>query len=300
MLQRFVVADDAPPQRLDRLVQQGIAAFPTRGSARKAARRGEIAVDGVISEPSRWVAAGSEIAWLEPEVDRAPVLPIQIQVVYEDEALAVVLKPPGIATSGALPRTLERTLPHNRAPSPAPDALLRPRPVHRLDAPTAGLVVVAKTRTAHARLGQAFQRREVHKRYRAVLVGCPGGEGCGEVCEPIEGRGAQTRYQVIERGRSLRSGWITRVDLWPHTGRTHQLRRHMAHLGVPILGDTLYGREGMILRGKGLFLFALELSLIHPGSGEQLHLEIAEPAKVASLFAREARRWRRHHPGEAP
>ncbi len=297
VLEQCVVREEDVPERLDRLATKGLAAFPTRASARKAAKRGELAVDGEISEPSRWVPAGSVIAWLEPEAHRIPVLPIAVPVVYEDACMAVVHKPSGLATSGALPRTLERTLPHNLSPSSLPDALRRPRPVHRLDAPTAGLVVVAKTRTAHAALGHAFQRREVHKRYRAVLVGRLEGEGRVEL--PVEGRAAESDYRAIGHGRSLRSGWITRVDLWPRTGRTHQLRRHMAHLGVPILGDGAYGIDGWILKGKGVFLFALELRLAHPTSGAPLHLQIPEPAKVASLFAREARRWRRHHP-EAP
>lgn len=285
--------------RLDRAACTLLPAFPTRAGARKAARRGELAVDGVISEGARWVEPGAEIVWLEPEASPVPELRVAVPVVYEDECMAVVHKPGGWATSGNLPRTLERALPFTLERSDAPDRLRRPRPVHRLDAPTAGLVVVAKTRGAHAALGWAFQERRVQKRYRAVVVGAL--SGAHDVRSPIDGRAAHTCIRALDRVPALKGGHLTRVDAWPETGRTHQIRRHLAELGTPVLGDAAYGLPGLVLRRKGLFLFAVELELNHPISGEALHLVLPEPPKVASLFAREARRWARvHHPTSSP
>ncbi len=302
VLESVVVPADAPRVRLDRAATTWLDAFPTRASARKAALRGELALDGEVSEPARWVTPGSRISWLEPPAHRVPVLRVSVPVVFEDDHLAVVGKPGGLATSGALPRTLERALPHNLTPSAAPDRLVRPRPVHRLDAPTAGLVVVAKTRSAHAHLGWQFQRRQIEKRYRAVVVGLLEGKGIIEA--DIEGRAARTRYVAREAGRSLHGGWITRVDVYPETGRTHQIRRHLASLGTPVLGDARYGREGLILRRKGLFLFAVALRLRHPQDERVIHVRRPEPPKVTALFAREARRWEtwqlRAGPREAP
>ncbi len=288
VLDRYVVPEGAAPMRLDQLASSVFEGFPTRGSARKAAKRGELAVDGVPAEPARFVRPGAEVTWLEPEVDHVPVMRLAVPVVFEDPHLAVLLKPGGLPTSGPLPRTLERALPHNLQPTGEPDALRRPRPVHRLDAPTSGLVVVAKTRTAHARLGWAFQERRVQKRYGAVVSGRLEGEGTFDA--PLDERPAVTRYRALAHGHSLHVEWLTRLDLWPETGRTHQLRRHLSAAGHLILGDVAYG---CTLRSKGLFLFAAALALEHPVTGEPLTFEATEPRKFRTLWAREQRRWER-------
>lgn len=276
--------------RLDGFVHTHFPMFPSRASARKAVRRGQVLLDGIAVESSRYVAEGQRVTVVEAPSRAAKVFPAVVEVAYEDDQLAVVVKPPGLAVNGPRHRTLEHALPHNLAPGGGIDALSAPRPVHRLDAPTGGLVACAKTATALMELGRAFQERRVHKRYRAVLIGALHGEG--EVDAPIDGRPARSRWRAVRHDRSLRGGWITTVDLWPETGRTHQLRRHVASLGHPILGDTLYGEPGLVLRGKGLFLWAVALKLPHPAGG-QVTVEIEEPPKFASLREREARRWAR-------
>lgn len=291
MLECATVPDDAPAVRLDRAAVNWLDAFPTRASARKAALRGELAVNEEISEPARWVAPGDRLSWLEPQALAGSPLRVALPVVFEDEHLAVVHKPGGWATSGNLPRTLARAAPFFLTASSEPDRLQRPHPVHRLDAPTAGLVVVAKTRRAHAELGWAFQEREVLKRYRALVVGTLEGEHV--VSEPIDARQACTRIQALGHTPAVKGGALTRVDAWPQTGRTHQIRRHLAELGTPVLGDRRYGLPGLILRGKGLFLFAVELRFAHPVTTEPLVLELPEPPKVASMLAREERRCAR-------
>lgn len=297
VLESTDIPADAPPVRLDRAASTYLAAFPTRASARKAALRGELAVGGEVSEPARWVAPGDHIAWIEPDEDRVPDLDVALPVVYEDDVMAVVHKPGGWATSGNVPRTLARALPVTLAATAALDRLRRPQPVHRLDAPTAGLVVCAKTRRAHAELGWAFQSREVYKRYRAVVVGRLG--GTGSVQEPIDGRPAVTRYRAVGQAPAVKGGMLTRVDAWPETGRTHQIRRHLAALGTPVLGDARYGLPGLVLRGKGLFLFAVEVRLAHPITGRPMCWTLPEPPKVGALFARESRRCARIRQGTA-
>lgn len=287
VLESVVVPDDAPRQRLDRAAMR-LSAFPTRQSSRKAAGRGELAVDGEVSESGRWVEPGSTVQWLEPQTARHRPLRVEVPIAHEDDAMAVVVKPGGLVTMGAHPRTLERALPFVLRPSDAADRLARPRPVHRLDARTSGLVVVAKTRTALARLGQAFEAREVDKRYRALVLGALVGEGV--VDAPIDGRAAETRYRALEVGPSVKVGHVTRVDAWPRTGRTHQIRRHLARLGHPVLGDADYAGDWPVLRGQGLFLFAVEVQLEHPVDGAPRRFVIDEPPKVAALLAREARR----------
>jgi len=290
VLETFRVPPDAHRERLDRVALGAFAAYPSRASTRKAAKRGELKVNGVPRRGVHWVDPGDLVERLQPEADRAPPLRIPLQVVHEDDHLAVVVKPGGLATSGPLAATVVRALPFNLTRSTAPDALVRPHPVHRLDAPTMGLLVVAKTAAAHMVLGAAFAERRVDKEYRALVTGRL--EGAGELQSPIDGRAAHTRYDVLEHARSLHTGWVTRVRLRPTTGRKHQLRRHLHGAGHAVLGDRTYFGD-KVLRGSGLYLFAVRLSLAHPQSGVPLCFEIPEPPKVASFLARETRRWDR-------
>ena len=285
--------EGAQPERLDRVVQEVFAAFPTRASARKACERGEIAVSGLLSESSRWVQPGDEVLWIEGERKVQRTVQQRVEILYEDDWMAVVNKPSGMPTSGYWARTLERTLPSNLRPCELPDAMPVPRPVHRLDSATSGLVIVAKTRAAHASLGQAFEGRQVRKQYRAIVIGKLEGEGLIET--PIEGREARSRYAAVLHSRALRTGFITTLDLFPETGRTHQLRVHLASLGHPILGDTSYGAPGRTLYGKGLFLAAVRLVFRHPISEQEIEITLAEPPKFSSFREREERRYARWH-----
>jgi 23S rRNA pseudouridine1911/1915/1917 synthase len=291
-LAQHMVAADALPIRLDRAAQLAFASLPTRSSARKAIRRGEVLVDGALVEGSRFLAAGQVLTLLEP-VGRPPkVFPHPLTILHEDDHLAVVDKPPGFPVNGNRFKTVEHMLPAHLQPSTAPDALRWPRPAHRLDHRTSGALVVAKTATALAGLGHAFEQRAVHKHYRAILVGRLEGGGIRET--PIEGRPARSSWTALEHARCLRSGWITDVLLKPQTGRTHQLRVHMAELGVPVLGDDLYGIQGLILRGKGLYLTSTHLAFDHPIGGHRVSVDRPPPTKFAVTMAREARRWNTH------
>ncbi|NCG21855.1 MAG: RluA family pseudouridine synthase [Rhodobacterales bacterium] len=269
---------------------QGLA---SRAAARKACKRGDILLNGETASGSVFVEAGADLTRLEPTGKLPKVFPMALEVVFEDAHMAVVNKPPGYRVNGNLHRTLEHALPHNLAPSDQPDALRQFRPVHRLDRPTGGMVICAKTGRALMALGQQFENRQIQKKYRAICVGKL--DGSGEVHEPIEERLAHSSYAVVCSTRSLRTKWVTTIDLWPRTGRTHQLRLHMAHLGYPILGDTLYGTPGEILVGKGLFLWATTLMFTHPISGEALSLEVPEPGKFESFRKREIRRWNKYN-----
>ena len=285
------VPDDAEPQRLDRLAAATFAGLPSVKAAHKAARRGELAVNGEVREPGAWVHGGDVVRFAPSRRKPPKVYERPIDVLFEDDHLAVVCKPPGIPVSGNLHRSLEHALPFNLEPTTGDDVLPWPYPVHRLDARTGGLVIVAKRASTRTDLGRMFQTREVHKRYRALLVGHLEGEG--GVDEPIDGRPSATRYRAVEHTRCLRCSWLTTLDLFPLTGRTHQLRRHMAHLGHPVLGDDLYGIEGSILRRHGLFLWAVEVRFTHPETGAPIHIQIDEPPKFGTHRAREQRRWDR-------
>jgi tRNA pseudouridine65 synthase/23S rRNA pseudouridine1911/1915/1917 synthase len=296
----WVVPDGTPRERLDRLASQAFAdVLPTKASAKKAVKRGEVLVDGEQGTSAQWIVAGQELCLLETVREPPPPYPLPLEIPVEDDAIAVVVKPPGLPTSGNFHRSLEHALIANLRPSPRPDALPWPRPAHRLDAPTSGLVAVGKTSSAHADLCAQFEARVVRKRYRAVVVGHLAGDGLVDL--PIEGRPATTRWVAVSQTPCLKTGWVSTLDLEPLTGRTHQLRLHLASLGHPILGDRQHtGGELPLYRGKGLFLAATALSFEHPDDRGAVGVEIGEPSKYEGFRAREARRWARHHGDALP
>lgn len=296
-----VIAEAIVPEgveaRLDAWASKNLPDWlPSRNRARKAIKAGSLRLDGEIAESSRWLKPGQRVTLHKGNIKPPKPIRLDIRVVYEDDQLAVVVKPPGLLTNGNRHVTLERGLSTSLDESPAPDALPWPRPVHRLDRPTGGLVVCAKTHTAQVWLGQAFEARRVSKRYRAIVTGRL--EGRHEVVEPVEGREAHSTIIAVEHTRSLNTDWTTTVDLVPHTGRTHQLRRHCAHLGHPILGDVLYAADEGTLRSKGLFLQAVALRIEGP-DGTVHDWEIDEARKFGAQRARDVRRWKRWHAEQA-
>ncbi len=275
--------------RLSDYVRTAFPSIPSRKAAAKALKRGEIRMNGATAQSGDWVQEFQTLELLDLQQRLPKSYRLPLEVVFEDDDLAVVDKPPGIEVSGNKFRTLENALTGNLVPSPKPDALDGPRPVHRIDYSTSGLLLVAKTASAQVFLGRQFEERKVHKRYRAVVMGCV--PAPGTIDEPIGGLPAHSRYQPVETVPSLRSGQLTLVDLFPTTGRTHQLRIHMAGLGHPIVGDQKYGEAGHVLKGKGLFLAAVELRFPHPADLREMEVSIATPHKFNSLLRREQARW---------
>ena len=286
---------DPPSIRVDAYATSVFVALPSRAQARKAIKAGRLLVDGAPCRSAWFVRAGNTLTLTVPDTSRFTVMALPLTICHADPWLAVVHKPAGIHVRGNYARTIERAMRHNLPLSALPDALPDPDPVHRLDYRTSGLLLIARSALARVKLGQMFEERRIFKRYRAVVLGRL--EGSGELDAPLDGRAALTRYQVVGHTRSLRTGWLTEVDLFPVTGRTHQLRRHMAGIGHAILGDDLH-TSGPIFRGCGLFLCAVEQRLTHPFTDAPLQVQIPPPAKFTTHFARESRRWHRWHAEE--
>lgn len=288
--------------------------FPTASKAKRACRRGEVMVNGRTARcgdavgPADTLELRKRVAVESYVQERfaSAAAPFDLPVAYEDDFLAVVVKPAGAPTysAGGGRHNLRSCLPFALRPpascAEGDEVLRRPQPVHRLDKATSGLVLCAKTKRASVELSRAFAERRVKKRYAAVLVGAPG-RARGVVDAPVpvnvEGRevvkAATTFYAVERTARSLR-GELALVAFAPRTGRTHQLRRHAAHaLGCPIAGDALYGAaapNASSFLQSGLFLCAVSLALDHPITGARLRVAIPLPGKFASLLDREERR----------
>ena len=221
-----------------------------------------------------WMLQGLDV---DPNPEEGGFPHLGVEVVYEDEVLAVLNKPSGMLS---VPGRVEKYSIATWAKERWPEAV----PAHRLDMWTSGIILVAKTQEAYHYLQKQFESHTVKKKYLAIVEGVPQREhGVIDIpllCDPINrprqvvdyerGKRAITEYRVL---KTWDGG--SKLALWPHTGRTHQLRMHCAHpegLGCPILGDELYGHKS-----ERLFLQAQAITFVHPHSGKKVHFELPDP-----------------------
>jgi tRNA pseudouridine32 synthase/23S rRNA pseudouridine746 synthase len=207
---------------------------------------------------------------------------------HADTALLVVDKPAGLlSVPGRGPD--KQDCASARAQAQWPDALI----VHRLDMATSGLLLLARGAAMQRALSMAFEARQVHKRYVALVGGHlpPPADAWGEIDLPLmsdwpqrprqkvdpAGRPSRTRWRVLAHETDAQGRAQTRLELEPVTGRAHQLRVHLQALGHPILGDALYADADDLTRSERLLLHASELALVHPLSGETLHWHSPPP-----------------------
>ena len=269
---------------------------------------GEVTTDGRTLNPSVKVAAGQLYAVNIPAPAEAEAIAqdIPVNIVHEDADLIVVDKPAGLVVhpaAGNLDGTLVNALLHHcRGELSGIGGVARPGIVHRIDKDTSGLLVVAKSDRAHEGLAQQFKAHSIDRLYAAIVYGLPR-PTAGTVDTWIgrsdadrkkmavhrEGRGkhAVTHYRTIERlaGAAL-------VECKLETGRTHQVRVHMAHLGHPLIGDPVYSRDRKgfktileTLRFKRQALHAKRLGFIHPLTGQKLSFDSALPTDMQELLS---------------
>ncbi|WP_317126538.1 RluA family pseudouridine synthase [Aureibaculum marinum] len=204
-----------------------------------------------------------------------------LQVIFEDEYLAVVYKPAGILVSGNRFKTVANALSQNIEQSNVIDAT-KPHPVHRLDYATTGVLLIGKTNTSIRLLNKMFENKEVKKVYYAVTIGEM--KSKGEIILDIDGKFSKSYYNLVKTVPSKRFNKLNLVKLEPVTGRRHQLRKQLSAINNPILGDAIYGIENLILQGKGLYLHAYSLSFKHPFTDEQVCFKAEFPKRFKKIF----------------
>ncbi|MCM4155422.1 RluA family pseudouridine synthase [Gramella sp. AN32] len=266
-----------------RLQEYAVSIFincPTKSSLKKAIKKKQILVDGIPATTSLWVEKGMQIDLLQDnQVNK--IFELQIPVLFEDEFVAVVNKPPGLPTSGNFFKTLENCLPYNLKFSGETDALNNPLPAHRLDSSTSGLVVCAKTQTSLRKLQQDFQNKCIEKEYVALVYGKLDGTKNIEI--PIQGKKSKTIVTVLASYKIDGMNY-TLIRAKPETGRTHQIRIHLSDSGYPLVGDKIYSNiHSEFFKGKSLFLFARKLKFQHPLTSEQLQFSLPLPKKFRNL-----------------
>ncbi|MGB6068341.1 MAG: RluA family pseudouridine synthase [Desulfomonilaceae bacterium] len=258
----FVIPENTFPDRADKILAGYLASGQSRSSVARVIRSGRVLVKGRPISPSTVLSPGDQIEILPEKVVATTEPEIEVPsfgIIFEDEDLIVVDKPPGIVVHPGARRPSNTLM----------DVLISTRPemkgvgeqgrwgvVHRLDRDTSGVMVFAKTVAAHAALSAQFKAHSIHRVYVALVRGNPGQES-GLVDVTIgrhvkerkrmstttgKGRRAVTRWRVKER-----FGGLTLLEVYPETGRTHQIRVHLAHIGLPVAGDPVYGK----MRGKG-------------------------------------------------
>ncbi len=256
--------------------------IPTKSGIKKAIKKELVLIDGTLATNSKYILGGEKIELFQLEnTSIFKRLELDLEVLFEDEYLAIIYKPAGILVSGNKFVTIANGLPQNLTKSNLPDAV-KPQPIHRLDYPTSGLLLVGKTSSAIIKLSKLFDNKEIQKTYFAITIGkmCSG----GIINLKVGNKNASTQFKVLKSVTSKRFEFLSLVELKPKTGRKHQLRKHLLAIGNPILGDKEHFIEDKILYGKGLYLHASTLEFIHPFTKECISISKELPKKFTKIF----------------
>lgn len=261
----------------------------SRALANEQIKHGTVLVNGQVKKAKYTVQVGDCITYDLPEEEVVAYLPenLPLEIIYEDSDVAVVNKPQGMVvhpSAGHTSGTLVNALLYHIKDLSTINGVIRPGIVHRIDKDTSGLLMIAKNDQTHQALAQELKAKKSLRQYLAIVHGnLPNDRGM--IDAPIgrsekdrkkqavtaKGKEAVTRFTVLER-----FGDYTLLALTLETGRTHQIRVHMAYIGHPVAGDPLYGPR-KTLSGNGQFLHASRLGFTHPTTGEELVFEVDVP-----------------------
>jgi len=306
---RHPVPPEAAGERLDRFLA---ALHPDRSRSRIQAlvREGLATVDGRPARPGERLRGGELVEIVlppEPPEDRIEPEPLPLEVLHEDEHLAVLVKPAGVVVhpgAGVREGTLAAAILHRWPETAGVGGPGRPGIVHRLDRGTSGVILVARTAEAHRALQEQFRERTVEKRYAGICWGRPR-EPSGRIELPV-GRDPRSRVKMTTRARGGRPAitlWrvleevpgFALVEARILTGRTHQVRVHLAAIGHPLAGDDVYGgrrersvadpvRRGALRALERPALHALEIAFDHPATGRRMRFRAPWPPDLRDLW----------------
>src|SRR5205085_10138120 len=293
----FNVTATDPRMRLDRFLAKTAPEF-SRSRIQTLIRQGHITVNGAVPRARDMVRAGDHIALVEPPMEAIDLVPekIALSVLFEDDDLIVINKPAGISVhpgAGRKTGTLVNALLSHCKDLSGIGGKERPGIVHRLDKETSGCLVVAKNDSAHVELARQFASRTVDKIY-LVLVAGKLRYASGSIVAPITrhrvhrkkmaiaregGRMARTDFKVVRMGREA-----SLLECSLHSGRTHQIRVHLQHLGHPILGDAVYGRRHARQVSRQM-LHSWKLGFVHPREKRRMDFEAPLPADFVNTIS---------------
>ena len=296
----LTVPNEQAGWRLDRYLALALPQFSRSRSAGVDPRWRRASCRGDQSRTRETVHAGDVVRLTEPPLREieAQAEEIPLQILFEDDDLLVLNKPAGLVVhpgAGNQTHTLVNALLHHCANLSGIGGKQRPGIVHRLDKETSGCLVVAKNDAAHQHLSRQFAEREVKKIYLALVAGTlkrPRGTIDAAIgrhpvqrkkmaVHPTKGRIARTDYRVLQAG-----GGVSLVECAIHSGRTHQIRVHLHHIGHPVIGDSLYGKK---VAAPRQMLHAWKLGFTHPRTNERLFFEAPVPEDFRRLQERSFR-----------
>ena len=258
--------------------------LPTKSGVKKAIKKKLISINGDIATTALFILGEEKVILFESEdSSNFKRLKLTLEVIFEDDYLAIINKPAGILVSGNKFKTISNALDQNLIKSRQLDAV-KAKPIHRLDYPTTGLLLIGKTNASIIALNKLFEYKQIKKTYFAITIGQM--EVSGIINTLIDNKNSETHYEVLKTVVSKRFEYLNLVKLSPKTGRRHQLRKHMLSLGNPILGDKEYCNEKLILNGKGMYLHAGILEFIHPFTKQQIKIKKDFSNKFTKIFTK--------------